>query len=198
MATKARKRDGKGRYKSNTAAAPARKRTYRRKRNPKQYRRRNNPGALTKSALYGHGAALLSGGIVGAVSGGMDKVLDPALIAVGWKRGLIDLLGGVVLGGVAAVAGMPSVAHGCMAGGGALAALRIVNDVGDPKAIKARAQAVLDRQVAKEAAALGSGAPAAAGNPYMITAAPRTRLLPPGMPTAGTGVPLATAVRVAR
>jgi hypothetical protein len=177
------------RRRHNPAAAPTRK------------RRRTNPAAFGKRDLVGYGSSLLVGGLVGVVSAGADKMLDPKLVASGWKRGLIDIGAGAALGLLGAAAGMPVVAHAAIAGGAALGAARVVNSMGDPQATIDRAKAVIAFQTdrAKE-----KGLPVP--NPYsygygmqgQVAGAPRSRLLPTGQVMTGTGSPAQVAQRVAR
>ena len=159
---------------ANPAAAPKR----RRKANPSaaapKRRRRRNPGAaaIGKTHLMGYGLALVAGVALGAVSGGLDKMLDPRLVANGWTRGAIDLGAGVVLAGLAAMTGMPQLATAAAAAGGTAGALRMIEEIGDQQARIDRCNAVIARAQTKLLESGEAGKGSAGGN------VPRRRALP--------------------
>jgi hypothetical protein len=149
MASKKRKKNP--RKNAATAAAPKR----RRRGNPvavvARRRRKHNPtpAGMGRTAL-GYGTSLLVGGLLGALSAGADKMLDPELVASPWKRGAIDIAGGGAVGLLGAFLKMPAVAHAGVAAGGALGAFRMVQGAGAAADNIKRAQAVIDYQTKKE------------------------------------------------
>lgn len=174
---------------SSPAAAPTRR------------RRRRNPSGVSMSIAKDAGIGLLAGLAFGAVSHGADKMLDPKLVAHGWKRGAMDLGAGLVLTGIAAFTGMRSLTTAAASATGTLAGGRFVEEIGDQQNRMDRANAVLGRIQEKIAAEAGAGKGSVGAG-----AVPRRRALPgassvpqlpaPGMAPQASGAARPAAARV--
>lgn len=194
MATKTRKRAKNGRFVATSAAAPAKPRKRRKNNpsaaasegvNPKRRKRRKNPATFTARGVAGAGAGFLAGAVLGAASAGLQKVLDPKLIADPWKMAGMVGGAGLVASVVALGVGAPMLSAGAAGAAGYAVAEPLLGELGSIDDQKARVSAELDRlaQRAAEATA-GKGA----GNGGMVT---RRRILP--APAAVGALPPASA-----
>lgn len=154
-------------------------------------KRRHNPAGYSRADMMNAAGAGLAGAAVGAISGGLDKTLNPDLIASGPKRGAVDLAVGVGAGLALGMMGQKGAGLGAIGGGGALFAERLVRDfalTAEEKAALAAAEAKREIEKKTGAAATNGNGATTNGNGNVAKSL-RPRIIPsaPALPAASGG-----------